>query len=275
MLYIEQSLAINLLRIIICVIILGYSCVTDWRSRRAPHELWDIMTAAGVILLLDELIQTGFSVDVLKSFALSFIFIFLIVNFIYYVINYLLKGSFGGADANALLAMSVLFPYYPIIDLSSVVLPLNHQAYLNIPFWPIFTLSTFGNALVLTIVLPLSVLAYNLLKVPVPELKKNLVPAFLGYRMPVETAKERHVRLMHVYEEVDGKVEPRFSLFRHPELTDDLYKRMLKWKKEGKISGLVWITPKIPMLIPIFLGFVAAVLYGDILTQIMSFFLLK
>jgi preflagellin peptidase FlaK len=275
MLFIEQSLLINVLRIAVCIVILGYSCITDWRSRRAPQELWEIMTAAGVILLLVELIQTGFDYDVLKSFALSFIMIFLLVNFIYYFMNSVLKGAFGGADANALLAMSVLFPYYPILKFAGIVLPLSYQSFTEIPFWPIFTLSVFGNALVMTIVLPLSVLAYNLVTVPSAERKQNRIPMFLGYRMPIETAKERHVRLMHVYEEEGGKVVRTFYLFRHPELSDELYKKMLTWKKAGKMSDLVWVTPKIPLLIPITLGFIVAVLYGDVLTQIMTIFLVR
>ncbi len=275
MIDIEQSLVINILRIALCLVILGYSCITDWKTRRAPGELWDLMTAAGAVLLLFELVQTGFDYEVLKSFAISFIFIFLLVHFIYYFINYAMHGAFGGADANALLALSIMFPYYPILHFSGITLPLSHVSSIDAPFWPIFTLAAFGNALVLTIVLPLSILAYNLLKVPPSELKENKIKTFLGYRMPIETAKARHVRLMHSYEEVGGKVVRTYRVFKGPELTDDLYKQMMNWKKAGKIDDLVWITPKIPMLIPITLGVIAAILYGDILTQIMSVFLLR
>ena len=50
---------------------------------------------------------------------------------------------------------------------------------------------------------------------------------------------------------------------------------LLKWKAEGKVGDKVWVTPKIPFLIPILLGFLVAIIYGDILTQVVSFFLFR
>lgn len=260
-----QPDVINWLRIVIALLILGYSCITDWRSRRAPPILWEIMTAAGVILLLFE-IFTAVSYDarynVLFYFAISFCIIYLLVNFIYYLFNNVLKGAFGGADANALLALSVLFPYYPFLDALNTALPL-----VQYPLTPIFTLAVFGNALILNIVLPLSIFLYNVYSVPFAELRSHFVTAFFGYKMKLKDMKGRHVRLMHTYEEEDGKVVKHMSMFRYPELDDELYARLQKWRNEGKISDKLWVTPKIPLLIPITLGVVVAVVYGDIMTQ--------
>lgn len=256
---------INWLRIAVCLAILGYSCVTDWRSRRAPPILWEVMTAAGVILLLVEIFISSYDAryEVLFFFAISFCIIYLLVNFIYYLFNNVLKGAFGGADANALLALSVLFPYYPFMDLLNSSLPL-----VKFPITPIFTLAVFGNALILNIVLPVSIFLYNVYKVPFAELRANLGTAFFGYKLKIGDLKNKHVRLMHTYEEEDGEVSRRFSMFKYPELDDKLYKQLVKWSKEGKIPDQLWVTPKIPLLIPITLGVIVALAYGDIMTQI-------
>lgn len=261
-----QSDLINWLRIAICLIIMGYSCFTDWKERRAPHELWEIMTGAGVVLLLVEIFTAPSAqarYDVLFFFAISFCIIWLLVNFIYYLFNNVMRGAFGGADANALLALSVLFPYYPFMNALHLQLPL-----VQYPITPIFTLSAFGNALILNIVLPLCIFAYNLATVPFSELKGSLGMAFFGYRMKLRDLKEKHVRLMHSFEEEDGEVVRHFRMFSYPELDDELYGRLETWRKEGKIPELLWVTPKIPLLIPITLGVIAALVYGDIMTQL-------
>jgi archaeal preflagellin peptidase FlaK len=49
----------------------------------------------------------------------------------------------------------------------------------------------------------------------------------------------------------------------------------LKWKAEGKVREKVWVTPKIPFLIPITLGFIVAVVWGDILTRIISLLMFR
>lgn len=259
-----QPDAINWLRIAICLAIMGYSCITDWKSRRAPPILWEVMTAAGVILLLAEIFTSPYEAryNVLFFFALSFCIIYLLVNFIYYLFNNVLKGAFGGADANALLAMSVLFPYYPVMDVLNVSLPLAKD-----PVTPIFTLAVFGNALILNIVLPLSIFVYNATRLPFGELRSNFITSFFGYKMSLKDIKKKHVRLMHTYEEEDGKVEKYMSMFRYPELDDELYAQLTKWRKEGKIEDKLWVTPKIPLLIPITLGVIVAIVYGDIMTQ--------
>ena len=90
--------------------------------------------------------------------------------------------------------------------------------------------------------------------------------------MKVDSLKNKHVRLMHSYNVEGGQVVSK-RIFGGGEIDDKTYKNLMKWKSEGKIPEKVWVTPKIPFLIPITLGLIVAVVYGDILMQIISFFI--
>ncbi len=74
---------------------------------------------------------------------------------------------------------------------------------------------------------------------------------------------------MHDYDETDNKVR-RHWVFKGTEIDDYSVGELTKWRDAGKIGEKVWVTPKLPFLIPITLGFLAAVFYGDILMQVIS-----
>jgi preflagellin peptidase FlaK len=258
---------LDIVRVAICLIILGYSCVTDWKIRRAPNRLWYIMGAIGLVLGLYQLYSLDFNRYFIFSWALGIVFIFALVYFLYYFFQYFGMSGLGGADAKALIAIAIMFPYYPQIDLAGIWLPMTDTTRSIM-----FGFSVFGNALALNLVVPIAILLYNILTVPYGELAANPVTAFTGYKARVEGIKGKHVKLMHRYSENDGQFEKKRT-FGGAEVDEDTYKNMLKWKGEGKVPEKVWVTPKIPFLIPITLGFIVAVTWGDILTQIISIFL--
>jgi len=260
---------LNILRIAICLVILGYSCATDWKTRRAPNRLWYIMGGIGLILGLYELYIRDFDKYLVYSWVMGFIFIFVLMYGLYYLFQYFGMTGLGGADAKALMAVALLFPYYPQISLAGLSLPL-----MDVSRSIIFGLAVFGDALALNLVVPVAILIYNLATVPFGELAASPMMAFTGYKAQPEGLKGKHVRLMHRYAEKNGELELKRS-FGGAEIDDETYDNIIKWKSTGLIGNKVWITPKIPFLIPITLGFIAAIVYGDILTQIISFFLLR
>jgi preflagellin peptidase FlaK len=258
---------LNILRVAVCIIILGYSCVTDWKTRRAPNRLWYIMGAIGLVLGIYELYGSGFDRYLIYSWAFGVIFIFVIMYFLYYFFQYFGMTGLGGADAKALIAIAFLFPYYPHIELAGIYLPVS-----DVTRSIVFGFAVFGNALVLNLVVPVAVLVYNLVTVPFGELRANPIGSFTGYMAGIEGLKGKHVRLMHRYAEEEGRIIKKRN-FGGSEVDGETYKNLLKWKTDGKIGDKAWVTPKIPFLIPITLGFLVAIVYGDILTQVISFFL--
>jgi preflagellin peptidase FlaK len=261
---------LNILRVAVCILILGYSCVTDWKTRRAPNRLWYFMGAIGLILGGFELYHADYNrYGLLLSWALSFTFIFVIMYFLYYFFQRFGMSGLGGADAKALIAIAIIFPYYPQVYALNWSLPVA-----DISRSIIFGLAVFGNALVLNLILPVGLLAYNLLNVPVRELISGPLIAFTGYKSDVEGLKGKHVRLMHRYTEEDGRLE-KSRAFGGSEVDDTTYQNLLRWKSEGRIGDKVWVTPKIPFLIPITMGFLTAIVYGDILTQAIGLLLVR
>ncbi len=260
--------SLNILRVVISVLILGYSCVTDLKVRRAPNRLWYFMGAVGLVLGGFELYASGFDRTLMFSWALGFIFIFVMMYFLYYFFQHFGMAGLGGADAKALIAVAIMFPYYPPIEVFNQFLPVT-----DVSRSIIFGLAVFGNALALNLVVPLFLFVYNLLNVPLGELKSSPVSAFTGYKAPVEGLLGKHVRLMSHYTEEDGQLKKKRA-FGGSEVDDATYQNLLRWKSEGKIGDKVWVTPKIPFLIPITLGFMLAIVWGDVLTQAISLLLI-
>jgi preflagellin peptidase FlaK len=249
---------LDILRVIVSIVILGYSCVTDWKIRRAPNKLWYFMGGIALLFNLYAFWLNDFDLGFLLWLGAGVAFIYALVYIIFKV------GGFGGADAKSLIAIALMFPLYPIIELAGMSFPIANNV-----MSPVFSLSVLGNAVVLTIIVPLGMLVYNLLTAPFGEVISNPIGAFTGYKAAISQLKGKHLRLMHHYEETDGRVEKQMT-FKGPDLDNQTLDELSKWHSEGKIGEKVWVTPKLPFLIPITLGFLAAVFYGDILMMIVS-----
>lgn len=249
---------LDILRVVVTTVILGYSCVTDWKVRRAPNELWYLMGGIGVFFDLYAFWQNDFNINFLFWLGAGVLFIWALVYFIFKV------GGFGGADAKALIAIAIMFPLYPAITLAGFDFPIASGI-----MSPVFGLAVLGNAVALNLVVPLCMFFYNLFTTPTGELLSNPIGSFTGYKARIGELKGKHLRLMHDYDETDNKVH-RHWVFKGTEIDDYSVGELTKWRDAGKIGDKVWVTPKLPFLIPITLGFLAAVFYGDILMQVIS-----
>jgi preflagellin peptidase FlaK len=161
----------------------------------------------------------------------------------------------GGADTKALMALTVLFPTYiffsPIlinstfIDLAETFLGIGH-------LFP-FAFSVLINATIITLFIPLSLLIYNASK------KHMKFPqCIFGYKMDLKLIPEKHVWLM---EHVDENGNIHSVIFpRGGELENETMDKL----KELGVKD-VWVTPKIPFIIPMTIGFVLNFIVGNLL----------
>jgi preflagellin peptidase FlaK len=170
---------------------------------------------------------------------------------VFFFVMYQLDVIKGGADAKALIALSLVFPLYPEL-VGLPLLELNDPAVLTILPFPVLVLF---NGAILTLLVPVGMLLTNLVR---RDLRFPLM--LFGTRMSIEDAKKKHVWPMERV--ADGKV--RTVLFpRSDEETD--------WDalKQAGVDR-PWVTPKVPFLIPLTLAVPFSLLLGNLLLYAMG-----
>jgi len=229
---VEIGILIDISRLIVGSLVLIYASYTDIKTRKASNNLWIIMGSFGVILLIIQYLIIGIN----NIFYI--IFIPIMIGFMYILFQFRL--IFGGADAKAIMALAILAPLEPSIfgfPLLTSIMPFS---------WIIFS-----NSVVLFLLLPLSLFVYNLTKKNI-----ELPYCFLGYRMRIEDAKERFVWPLEKI--VNGK--RKFSYMPKNFDVEDELKVF-----EKKDIHEIWVTPKVPFMIPLLAGFLCSFTIGDIL----------
>jgi preflagellin peptidase FlaK len=235
---VEALTILDAIRFITGLTILLYASYTDIKTRRAPNILWFLMGAIGAILLAVQHFTIGFQ----NLFYLIFIPIMIGVVYALYQVRLI----FGGADAKALMALAILVPLEPVLD--------------QIPLWKggfmPFSWSIFSNSLIVFLCIPISLFIFNVVK-------KNIeFPySFLGYKMSIQKAKEKFVWPLEKL--VDGK---RKLVFMPKDF--DAEEELAEFEKNNIAE--IWVTPKIPFMIPLTVGFILAFIFGDILFYLIS-----
>ncbi|WMW21436.1 A24 family peptidase C-terminal domain-containing protein [Methanolobus mangrovi] len=241
---------IEILKVLACMPFLLYACYADIKTRRVANEVWVMMFGVGFIFIVYDLMTYGF--PYLIRNILSFIFIF---AFVYMLFQF---GAFGGADAKVLMVISLIIPTYPLITIGSTSLPLD-----GVPLINLFAFSVFGNSIILTIIVPIGLFLYNLIKNPSESLKRPLY-MFIGYITPISKLEKGHFRMIESYSRTKAGIEFKFSR-SGTELTSNVISELKGYQKEGKVKDGVWITPGLPFMIPITAGFITAVVFGDLI----------
>ncbi len=223
------------IRLITGAILLAYASYTDIKTRRAANILWVIMAIVGVALLVIQYFEGGYPI----IWYLVFIPIMIALMYLFFQMRLL----FGGADAKALMALAILVPIQPLIG--------------TFPLWTSFLPGSwiiFANATILFLLIPISLLIYNIGK-------RNLQfpRCLLGYVISIEKAKQKFVWPLEKIK--DGKRK----LVYMPK-NFDIDEELAEFEKLGITE--IWVTPKIPFMIPLLAGFLSAFILGDILLQL-------
>lgn len=152
----------------------------------------------------------------------------------------------GGADAKALMALSLLFPVYPLLGPFPVYGPGPFLAQEAFPFSLLILLY----AGLLSLVVPLGLCLLNLKRGD-----KAFPTMFVGYRMDIGEVEKKHVWPLDRVE--DGVVVARSAAI--PD--DDVGPQLEALRAAG--ATRIWVTPKIPFLVPMTFGLLVAALLGN------------
>ena len=249
--------------------------VPDVQNGIITMPIWHGMRIVGIIgfLLVGFLGQSGFFTLTLLAMC---VFILLIYGMFYVGLLH------GGADAKGMMAITLLVPFHPAFS-SFPLWEAEVRAVELIFTFPVvvLTLSVISFAF-----LPLGLAGFNIIKGDIGR------PMFLGYKMPLADIPEKHVWLIDqpIYkEDPDIKLmtmvgeaagigtwlkeqsytgERKIVIFPKKSDPDQLAADLSILKKEG--VDRAWITPKMPFMVAILCGYVAAFLFGNLLFALMD-----
>ncbi len=236
---------LNIIRILVCIPFLLYACYSDLNTRKVPNKTWHLMIFVGIMLAFLDILDQG--VDLLVRLSILVIFLSIFAYLLFRI------KLLGGADTKAIIAISIFIPNFPLTPLK------------GIPFLNLFVFSVFGNAVLLMLPLPLLLFLYNLTQLSLDDLKKDFFYSFLGYKYNISEMRNRHIKIIERYNgQDDGNIIKRFVL-RGADVDDQTLRSMQQLAKDKKIPEKVWVTPDIPFMIPLTLGFIIALVYGDLM----------
>ena len=171
-------------------------------------------------------------------------------------------GVVGGADAKLFIVLSIIFPIYPRLE------AFGHQFPLNKPLIDFFAFNVFDNTIILAMVMPIGLAIYNIAKIGLPL--DNPLYIFIGYKAKISVLPIKHVKMIQNFEEVNGNI--KFSFKKGGvEINDDIIRELRSLAEKGLIKDEIWVTPGIPTMIPITIGFFAAVFYGDLIFELTKY----
>ncbi|GFO97450.1 peptidase A24B, FlaK domain-containing protein [groundwater metagenome] len=245
---------LDILKVLFCTPFLLYSCYTDIKTRRVTNKLWLVMLAGSLFFVLYDILTKG---------ATYFLHLFISAGLIFVLVYILFQmGTFGGADAKSLIVISIILPAYPVIQAFGYDLPLNK------PLIDLFSFGILGNAVLLTIVVPLGLAAYNIFRMGLHI--DNPLFIFIGYKSRISDLADKHIKLIQSFEEENGHIKFRFKR-GGVEINEDVISELNALSEKGLIKDEVWVTPGLPFMIPITLGFFVAVFYGDMITELTKY----
>lgn len=223
------------LRFLLGFAMLAGAVPSDLRRRRVPNSWWIPFTALAAALLVGDLLDPARDWGRL---AIAYGGAAAVAGAMYLFWRMRL---FGGADAKALMVLAFLVPW-PSPRTAASIQP---------------ALDTVANGSLLMLAVPVACLLVNLLRGHVA------VPAMLlGWQLPVERARAAHVwPLQHVRK--DGTVGWRFWQKASLDSMDATYDAL-----EAAGVRRVWVTAKVPFLVPLAVGLAVSWWWGNLLLTV-------
>ncbi len=291
----DSAEAVSAFRLVVAVAILAAASVFDIRTRKVGNMYWMVMAAIGLALLpvqiavdnrqweyllvavpilaiLSDVYWEGKPGSRLEKYVPTAKYVIAVTSVVligYYLGKapyfqhllaipimmlaivglYILDFIRGGADAKAFISLSVLFPFYPIIGSMPVVHGESELATIAFPF--AFTILV-NAAIIVAIVVPLGFLLRNLFSGDL-----RFPNALFGKKMDVEKVRNGHFWLMERVE------RGRHVTYTRPKRDEDLPKELDLLKGAG--ISRVWVTPKIPFMVPMLASLIFSAVVGNIL----------
>jgi len=226
----------EILKILLVSIFLLYACYLDIKTRTVPNKVWKAMLISIFPLLAYQVYQSLNYPISLISYAIGATFMILL-SYLFYAMN-----AWGGADAKALMCLSIAFPFYP--ELSPFLLNRGIG---------VFSFSVLANSVIFAPFIVVAILFRNLVTEGFKGFFRHPIYYVAGYRIPVEK-----IGFHNLFEFVDENGKLR----RVRRAVESDRGKILRLKKAG--IEKVWVTPALPFIVFITFGFFVAIFFGDL-----------
>lgn len=259
---VNAPLLLDLAKTIICLFFLSAASLQDIKSREVSDTIWVIFAPAGLALTLISIALSGWDLWVLFRWVI----VIAITSSFSIALFYL--GLFGGADSKALICLAVAMPFRPNLPL--IELPLRQNLYVLIP--P--PISSFNNAVTFAALSAVPILIRNLVDyvrsgeifggLEHERLFKKILALLTGYRVNADKLrfKKHFYFIMEEFMKCgDGSTVRKLRIFSRLPVDEDSSKEYVPPDFHGK----VWVTPGLPFIVFITLGFLTALFIGDII----------
>lgn len=289
---------------------LAAAATTDLRTRRVSDSIWIVLGSLGLVILATQLVAEGTDpsrwallgsgallfyaiffgdplfekdgfhfrpVRIFVFFAALLLFLYPVASFsaaglpapqpvlelssmpamvVVYQVFYRLRLLHGGADAKGLIALTLLLPTYPSADPFPLLGVDPRVASVLRGAFP-FSLVIWIDAAVVFLVVPVGLLVYNAARGDL-----RLPQAFLGYRARLDPFPA-HAWLM---EKITDRGDHVLVLF--PKRGGNPSADIAPLRARGITRA--WVTPQIPFMVPLLIGFLIAFFAGNLLIGILG-----
>ena len=242
-----------------------FSCATVLEYRNKENFFVDTWPVIYFLLVSFSWFYYAIRVASQISYAyLGMIAFFCLIFYLFAVLH-----LFGGADAWALMFISLTIPIFPFTPLAG---------YPPLAFFP-FTVLV--NAVIFNLIAPIALFVMNIYR----GNRAPLLYRFLGYPVDGDKVQNSFGFIIEEITETDGTIDRRFlklgealgSLVKGGKriYTKDLRLHPEQYSHEislYKRAGKVWISYGVPFIVPITAGVMFGLLIGDILSICLNFF---
>ena len=243
----QLSTIIDIARAFTVSLMLSYAAYQDIKVRRVTNKVWMVFAPIAIVLLTAEIVFSN-----IERYAIMLMLINIVMGFIVAFAAFYL-GILGGADAKAIMILSVLVPRWPVYTMNPLeVMPPILDALIT-------------SAVIALIYFPI-IFVYNLLRGDT-EFPLSL----LGIKMCKDQAVKKKTYYIPLYKlsKDTGKLELRIRLTLPPEdELEDIWRAI-----ESSDMDEIWVSPGIPFMVYLFIGTVIIMVFGDVFLRFLLGFL--
>ncbi len=253
-------LFIDYIAVALSIIFLAYGSWSDIKTREVSNLVWLFFLPIGIALTFFRILL---NTDLMIISLLSIVIIVVISTVGFY------GGMMGGADTKALICIGIAMPIYP--------------SFLTRFIYPMFPLSVLINSfLIASLSCIYSMLRNSYWIISKDEnlfsgfhgepLWKKLLIFISGYKMSSsELTGKSHFFPLEEVDVKDGNMIRRLKISARIESENSILDDLLEHYSKGSDMKYVWVSPMLPMLLFITIGYSLTLIVGDVLMRFVAF----